>query len=313
MIVLLSWPALSCACAGTFYCPAGGSGSCWSSGSSAHEIQFCTAHEQAVLQLARPCAPCFSVDLSCRWLGKQLLKYWECCAPPTVSKGYRLLSAETSLRLCCCLLCPTGGWDKCLKYWDCRSPTPALQVTLPERVYAMDVNHPLLVVGCADRHIWVYNLAQPDKPYKQIQSPLKWQTRCVACFPGELVCADASRHGDRDHSLTALAGGQWWPSRTCRRGLLAVAGVQSASHSLPHALYPLLVSDVVLRRQERLLDWVDRGARGGAPCGGGKRQQELHIQVSQVGHEAGCVQQQAGLRWCKLVSQHALAEAARAC
>lgn len=92
---------------------------------------------------------------------------------------------ENGLCLCCC---PAGGWDKCLKYWDCRSPTPALQVTLPERVYAMDVNHPLLVVGCADRHIWVYNLAQPDKPYKQVQSPLKWQTRCVACFPGEQLC-----------------------------------------------------------------------------------------------------------------------------
>lgn len=63
-----------------------------------------------------------------------------------------------------------------------------LSVQLPERVYALDVKHPLLVVGCADRHIWVYNLNTPDKPYKQLQSPLKWQTRCVACFPGVLAC-----------------------------------------------------------------------------------------------------------------------------
>jgi mRNA export factor len=79
-----------------------------------------------------------------------------------------------------------GSWDRTLKYWDGRQANPVLSVQLPERVYALDVKHPLLVVGCADRHIWVYNLSTPDKPYKQLQSPLKWQTRCVACFPGTL-------------------------------------------------------------------------------------------------------------------------------
>lgn len=76
-----------------------------------------------------------------------------------------------------------------LKYWDCRQSNPVATVQLPERVYAMDVNHPLLVVGCADRHILVYNLQNPQQAYKTIQSPLKWQTRCVACFPGALKCA----------------------------------------------------------------------------------------------------------------------------
>jgi hypothetical protein len=55
---------------------------------------------------------------------------------------------------------------------------------LPERCYALDVKHPLLVVGTADRHLLVFNLQNPSQPYKQLQSPLKWQTRCVACFPG---------------------------------------------------------------------------------------------------------------------------------
>jgi hypothetical protein len=84
------------------------------------------------------------------------------------------------------LTCPAGGWDKTLKYWDGRTANPVLTAQLPERVYAMDVKHPLLVVGTADRHIWVYNLASPDKPYKTLQSPLKWQTRCVAAFPGRV-------------------------------------------------------------------------------------------------------------------------------
>lgn len=82
-----------------------------------------------------------------------------------------------------------GSWDKTLKYWDGRQATPVLTVNLPERVYALDVKHPLLVVGCADRHIQVYNLSNPQAAYKTLQSPLKWQTRCVACFPGALVCA----------------------------------------------------------------------------------------------------------------------------
>jgi len=77
----------------------------------------------------------------------------------------------------------TGSWDRTLKYWDSRQPNPALQVHLPERCYALSVTHPLLVVGCAERHIQIFNLANPQTPYKQLLSPLKYQTRCVAAFP----------------------------------------------------------------------------------------------------------------------------------
>ena len=58
---------------------------------------------------------------------------------------------------------------------DCRSPTPAHTQTLPERVYAMDVNYPLAVVGTADRNIHVYNLTNPQTPFKIMPSPLKFQ------------------------------------------------------------------------------------------------------------------------------------------
>ena len=79
----------------------------------------------------------------------------------------------------------TGSWDKTLKYWDTRQPNPAMQVQLPERCYAMSVTHPLLVVGTAERHIQVYNLSDPSRPYKQLMSPLKYQTRAVAAFPNK--------------------------------------------------------------------------------------------------------------------------------
>eukprot|EP00877_Chromochloris_zofingiensis_P011447 jgi/Chrzof1/6556/Cz19g00280.t1 len=77
----------------------------------------------------------------------------------------------------------TGSWDKTLKYWDMRQPNAAFTYQLPERCYTLDVKHPLLVVGTADRHILVFNLQNPNTPYKTLQSPLKWQTRCLAAFP----------------------------------------------------------------------------------------------------------------------------------
>ncbi|KZT41768.1 Poly(A)+ RNA export protein [Sistotremastrum suecicum HHB10207 ss-3] len=77
----------------------------------------------------------------------------------------------------------TGSWDKTVKYWDLRTPNPVSTVQLPERCYTMDVVYPLMVVGTAERHIQMYNLANPTTPYRVIESPLKWQTRVVSCFP----------------------------------------------------------------------------------------------------------------------------------
>lgn len=76
----------------------------------------------------------------------------------------------------------TGSWDKTIKYWDLRSPQAAATVDMGERVYSMSVRNNTLVVGMADRWISVINLGEPSKIYRKIQSPLKWQTRVVACL-----------------------------------------------------------------------------------------------------------------------------------
>jgi mRNA export factor len=60
----------------------------------------------------------------------------------------------------------TGSWDKTLRYWDGRSPTPVATVNLPERAYCMDVAYPLAVVATAERHILIYNLTNPKVEYK---------------------------------------------------------------------------------------------------------------------------------------------------
>ncbi|KAK0636343.1 WD40-repeat-containing domain protein [Bombardia bombarda] len=76
----------------------------------------------------------------------------------------------------------TGSWDKTVKYWDLRQPQAAVTLQCQERVYTMDVRNDLLVIGTADRYINVVNLKEPQRFYKTIQSPLKWQTRVVSCF-----------------------------------------------------------------------------------------------------------------------------------
>ncbi|CAG8786509.1 17742_t:CDS:2, partial [Dentiscutata erythropus] len=80
-------------------------------------------------------------------------------------------------------LVATASWDKTIKYWDMRTPSPVLTVNLPERCYAMDAIYPLMVVGTADRLVQIYNLGRPSTPYKTCQSPLKFQTRYISCFP----------------------------------------------------------------------------------------------------------------------------------
>ncbi|KAI7227995.1 WD40 repeat-like protein [Hortaea werneckii] len=79
----------------------------------------------------------------------------------------------------------TGGWDKMVKYWDLRSPTPAGQVEAKERIYTMDVRNDMLVVGTAERWIHVVNVNQPGTFYRTLQSPLKWQSRVVSIFSPE--------------------------------------------------------------------------------------------------------------------------------
>jgi mRNA export factor len=77
----------------------------------------------------------------------------------------------------------TGSWDKTIKYWDLRSAQPAATLQCQDRVYSMDVRNQLLVVATAERYLNMINLAEPQKFYRTMTSPLKWQTRVVSCFP----------------------------------------------------------------------------------------------------------------------------------
>lgn len=118
-----------------------------------------------------------------------------------------LLKVDGTAGLQNCIV--TGSWDKTLKFWDLRSSQPAASVSLTERIYAMDVVFPLLVAGTADRQISIINLNNPSTVYKSLLSPLKFQTRSIACFhngAGYAVSSIEGRVGiqyieDKDASL----------------------------------------------------------------------------------------------------------------
>ncbi|XWS39874.1 hypothetical protein CRYUN_Cryun18bG0092000 [Craigia yunnanensis] len=82
----------------------------------------------------------------------------------------------------------TGGWDKTLKCWDPRGASGQERTLVgtypqPERVYSLSLVGNRLVVATAGRHVNVYDLRNMSQPEQRRESSLKYQTRCVRCYP----------------------------------------------------------------------------------------------------------------------------------
>ncbi|CAD7948212.1 unnamed protein product [Amoebophrya sp. A120] len=92
----------------------------------------------------------------------------------------------------------SGSWDRTIKFWTGQSTQPAASLDLPERVYSMDLQFPLLVVGTAERKLLCYdlnNIKNSTQPAKAGETALKMQTRCVAAFPDKTGYAVGSIEG----------------------------------------------------------------------------------------------------------------------
>jgi mRNA export factor len=91
----------------------------------------------------------------------------------------------------------SGGWDKKLKFWDPRQTTgqPAGAFEMSERVHALDIRGNCMVVATADRQIYAYDVSGQPREVMRKDSPLKYQTRCIAAFPDQTGFAVGSIEG----------------------------------------------------------------------------------------------------------------------
>ncbi|RWS06597.1 mitotic checkpoint protein BUB3-like protein [Dinothrombium tinctorium] len=79
----------------------------------------------------------------------------------------------------------TGGWDSCIKLWDPRAPCASGSFAQPDKVYTLAVCGETLVVGTAGRRVLVWDLRNMSYVQQRRESSLKYQTRCIRCFPNK--------------------------------------------------------------------------------------------------------------------------------
>ena len=91
----------------------------------------------------------------------------------------------------------TGSLDATVKFWNLQSQQPAMTIKLPDKVVAMDVRDPLLVVCMPQRAIHLFSLASnnPTEPFRKMESPLKLKARCCRVFLSCEGFAVASEEG----------------------------------------------------------------------------------------------------------------------
>eukprot|EP01024_Parvocaulis_polyphysoides_P068149 TRINITY_DN8263_c1_g2_i3.p1 TRINITY_DN8263_c1_g2~~TRINITY_DN8263_c1_g2_i3.p1 ORF type:complete len:355 (-),score=34.80 TRINITY_DN8263_c1_g2_i3:623-1615(-) len=89
----------------------------------------------------------------------------------------------------------SGGWDQKLFGWDPRAMSQVLMHELKGRVFGMGAVWPQLVLGLSGRQICVYDVRKMDQPQFNRESSLKYQTRCVECFPNKRAYAVGSVEG----------------------------------------------------------------------------------------------------------------------
>lgn len=89
----------------------------------------------------------------------------------------------------------SGGWDSLVKVWDPRSNSADGTYNQPDKVYTMALCGMKLIVGTAGRRVVVWDLRNMGYPEQRRESSLKYQTRCIRCFPNHQGYALSSIEG----------------------------------------------------------------------------------------------------------------------
>ena len=78
----------------------------------------------------------------------------------------------------------TGSWDKTVKLWDPRQQhSVGTYDQNGELVFTMSLSRDRLVVGTSNRRVLVWDLKNMQFAEQRRASSLKFQTRCLRCFP----------------------------------------------------------------------------------------------------------------------------------
>mmetsp|Transcript_19142 Transcript_19142/g.18483 ORF Transcript_19142/g.18483 Transcript_19142/m.18483 type:complete len:326 (+) Transcript_19142:156-1133(+) len=102
----------------------------------------------------------------------------------------------------CLQYCPSigslvsGSWDKSLSLWDRRADQACVNnVTTPGKVYSVSVADTKVVVATSERHILIYDVRNLSQAVEHRESPLRHQTRKIACSPDGRFFAVGSTEG----------------------------------------------------------------------------------------------------------------------
>ncbi|KAL1115308.1 hypothetical protein AAG570_007339 [Ranatra chinensis] len=79
----------------------------------------------------------------------------------------------------------TGSWDTFVKMWDPRSSRCVGSYVQPDKVYTMSLCGEKFVVGTAGRKVYVWDMRNMGYVLQRRESSLKYQTRCIRCFPNK--------------------------------------------------------------------------------------------------------------------------------
>lgn len=130
----------------------------------------------------------------------QTVKLWDLAAGSAVTLGAHEAPVKCVEHAAAYGAVVSAGWDGVLNLWDARQPGHATATAqLPDKAYALGLSDDRIVVGMAGRHVYVYDMRTMGTaevvPEQVRQSSLKYQTRCIRCFPDGRGYALASVEG----------------------------------------------------------------------------------------------------------------------